>query len=782
MRAGTRPMLLALTVALAVILVAPCRPASAQVTDDKIEAAIEKGVKYFFDLQTDQGWFSGKGIYSKRYIGGDEVCAMLALAYAGVPISDPRMEKGFKALLKFDMRHTYTRSLRIMVIAKMLPKLRRELASRARKVMKADAAFLVEIQHDSGGWGYPAYLPNTDPPERNPRDTWQDFSNTQIAILGLSEASRSGIEIPSAVYKKTLDLYLKEQFPDGGWDYLHEFGGTNVHRDRPYGSMTAAAVASLFLIRDIVYPGMGCPCKGGRSSGRVPRLDKVIDDGLGWLGKHFSGREHPSVHPGGAKRLSGWFHYWLYSCERAGLASGIKYFGTHDWYAEGAARLLRLQRRDGGWGRTNLSCWAICFLVKGRAPILMNKLKFDGLWHSHSRDCAHLAKYFGKLKEQAFQWQIITTDAPVAEWHDAPILYISAESTLTFSAGEKTKLREFTDTGGTILFEASCGNRAAKKAWEKLLAELWPEFELKQIDKAHPLWTADTEIKGRVPRLLGMHDGVRTFMFVSWHDISCAWHRWSVTRRKPLFDLAGNLFAYATDRRRLRARLARRRVMTRDRYLGAKLSAGERSELKLSRVTHGGDWYLGRNYKLLARLAASVSEQTPMTLSVAEPAAPSHLAEAGVNVAVLMGSKSVRLDTAESAALKAWLAAGGLLVAEAVLGGREFDTEFRNLAGQMGLRLKPIAPTDPLLTGQMGGAAGYAIDTARFKFALRAERIGRSVPELYGLYLGDKPVGVYSPFGLSYCRTWQDAFGCRGYEAEDATALWTNILLWASSR
>jgi len=783
MRSRATRGILASSVSLLVALLSS--PLAAQVTDEQIVVSIERGVRHLLDTQTDQGWWTPGAetpVYSRRYVGGNEVCAMLALAYAGVSMNEPKMKKGFDALLKLEMGHTYVCALRIMVIAKVLPKLRREQAALARQVMKKDAAFLIDTQRDNGAWGYPAYEANSDPPRINRNDTWWDFSNTQIAILGLSEAARAGLEIPAATFKKAQDLYLKEQFPDGGWDYGHEFGGRNIHRDSPYGSMSAAAVASLFLTRDLLYPGIGCPCRAGRSSGRVPAVDRAIDKGLEWLGQYFSAGEHPAVVAGGSARLRGWLFYWLYSCERAGLASGIKYFGTHDWYAEGARVIVRMQQRDGGWGRNNLTCWAICFLVKGRAPILFNKLRFDGEWNTHPRDMANLVGYVSKQKEQPLQWQIINLEVPVAEWHDAPILYITAESKLELPEDQKRKLREFTDTGGTILFEASCGNRAAKGSWERLLAELWPEFELKRIDRDHPLWSADQKIAGRLPVLFGMSDGVRTFMIVSWSDISCAWHRLSVIREPILFELGGNFYVYATDRRPLRARLAEKRVMTRKSYTDATIRVGPHDALTVARVKHTGDWYTGRNYHLRDRLAAAVAEWSELKLAVGDAAAPSDLKPGDVRLAWLTGRQSVGLADDELAALKAYLSGGGFLLAEALMGDVRFDAEFRALAGRLGLKMRPVGKDDPLVTGKLDLASGFDVGTVKFKFALRGARIGKLEPELYLLYLGEKPVGVYSPFDLSYCQTGMDAFDCRGYEAEDARAILTNILLLASTR
>ena len=765
---------------LAVLLVASL--ASAQVTDQEIGAAIDRGVAYLLGAQNDQGWWSDDAtLMGWNYVhhGGAEACAMLPLAYAGVPMSEPKMKLGFDELLKIKMGRTYNIGFRIMVIAKLLPRLDRERRELAMAVLKADAAMLLALQHAEGGWSYPSNdLRGVDPRAAKPEGAW-DFSNTQMAILGLSEAIHAGLELPTEPIRKAQDLYLKLQFPDGGWSY--GLSKVQAVRMNSYGSMTAAGVASLFLTRDYLYRGAGCPCSGGKSKGGAPQVDRAIEKGLAWLGQRFSVAKHPSVLPDDAG-LDSLMLYWLYGCERVGLASGYKYFGGHDWYAEGAAYIIKRQEPRGAWGRINDTTFALCFLVKGRAPILFNKLELKSQWNNHPRDLANLVGVIGQKKEQLLQWQIITLQAPVAEWHDAPVLYITAESALELTAEEKQKLRSYTDTGGTIFFEASCGNPAAKRSWEMLCKELWPEFELKVLDKDHPLWTAERKIGGRLPALFGMSDGVRTFMFVSWSDVSCAWHMLAVTRQEPLFDLGNNLPVYASDRRPLRSRLASRRVVEKKSYLDTKVTVGAKANLTVARVKHGGDWYTGQNYQLMERLATDLAERTELKLRSVAAAAPSALAAAGVQVAWLTGRQSVLLDEAETAALKAYLAGGGFLLAEATLGDERFDAAFRPLAGTLGLTMKAVAEDDPLVTGKLEGASGYDVSGVKYKFALRPARIGKPQTELFGLYLGEKRVGVYSPYDVSYCQTGMDAYDCRGYEAEDARAVLTNVMVTAGGR
>lgn len=748
----------------------------ARVTDEQIQSAIDRGVEAILALQQDDGLWSKDGKhthYGRMYPGSMEVCAMLALAYAGVSMNDEKMQKGFDALLEIEMMHTYTVSFRLIVLAKLFDKLDRNQQMKARHVAQRDVNFLVAIQKKSdGSWGYPNYEDNKNPDVNRmvKKDNWFDFSNTQIAVLGLSEAMKMRIEIPPIVLKKAQDLYLQHQLADGGWNYGHK---SSANRNCSYGAMTAAAVASLILTRDSLYPGLGCPCTGDRSRGRIAVLDASLEKGFEWLGKHFAVNTHPTA----VGTLPQFIPYWLYACERVGLAGGIKYFGGHDWYAEGAAWFLKKQGRNGMWGTIDDTAFAICFLVKGRAPILFNKLQFKGVWNSHPQDLANLVDYVGRQKEQLMQWQVITLEAPVAEWHDAPILFITAESALEFTDEEKAKLREFTDTGGTIFFESSCGNREATQSWRTLVEELWPQYELQRLDDEHPLFSSDRQMKRRPPGMLGMNDGVRTFMFVTFSDISCVWAMNVVgPQRQAWFDLGMNMYTYAADRRPLRARLAS--VFHEPRYQ-SRVTAGPRDEMKIAWLKHGGDWSVADNYKPLERLAEQVSQKAQIKLEIAEPQAPSTLPD-DVDIAYLTGRQGVMLLDSETAALTKFVDRGGMLLINATMGEKNFDMALRKTAAAAGLTLKQVDKDHPLLSGKFDGAEGYDVRRVEYKFNLRRERIGLPEPVLYLLMRGKQVVGVYSPFDLMYAQTGCDAFDNRGYETDDARAILTNIMLLMS--
>jgi hypothetical protein len=742
--------------------------ATTLVTADQVDAAVERGIKFLWAQQQPNGRIGGEvfrhGGEASTFPSGEHVISMTALAYAGEPLTKPAMHKAFAYLQEQPLKMTYTLGFRVITLAEIYRHADAKIRPSLRQAMKQDAETLVTYQLSNGRWGYSGGGGDGD------------FSNTQVAMLALQQAESCGVEIKPEVFIKLMEHYLTKQRDDGGWNYGRTDGIFATQQS--YGSMTGAAGANLCLIRDILSGSTGCPCKGDASSPirRNPKVDESIKRGFKWLGDKFSADKPP----GGGEML-----YWLYSVERVAIATGYKYLGTHDWYAEGATTVVRMQKADGSFGtgdRIPDTCFALLFLIKGRGPVLMNKLEYEGPWDLHRHDLENLARYVGDAKEQRINWQVINLSVPVQEMHDAPILYISAESLLKLSDEEKKKLRDFTDTGGTVLFEASCGNHNANLAWRKSCQEIWPEWELKTLDRSHPLWTADLKILNPPP-LMGASDGVRTFLLFAPLDISCTWAMNAVDKNKSLFDLGSNLWAYTTDRGKLRGKLESHEVGASKKYAATKPGrGGGAAAITVARVRHGGDWNVARNYHEWEALSAATSKLSGLAITEAEPVVPGAAIPAGTTMLDLTGRASCDLDAAGQTWLKNYLAGGGFLFAEAALGDKRFDTSFRAMIGTSGLTFKVMDASSPLLSGQLpNGASGYNIAGVGYTYALRDERMGKPLPELLGIYLGEKLVGVYSPYDIMFRQTGCAAFDCRGYDADDARALAVNLALYVST-
>jgi hypothetical protein len=250
-----------------------------------------------------------------------------------------------------------------------------------------------------GGWRYsPKGTGQTDP--------MVDVSATQYAILGLKCATRLGLRYDKSMladafrylrgqqekdgpevigrWKKADDGEEDDKKKDGrktssgdnppaqqklkarGWGYSRESTHGDEERqaaDRmTYGSMTAAAINALILIRDELVDDPGQRRTWEKLEGEC---NAMIGDGLAWMIHNWDLSSNP-------RRGMHRFYYYLYTVERLGMLGGIDEIGGHDWYREGAEVLLKQQEKDGKWDPQHEvdpsdiynTCYALLFLKR----------------------------------------------------------------------------------------------------------------------------------------------------------------------------------------------------------------------------------------------------------------------------------------------------------------------------------------------------------------------------------------------------------------------------------
>jgi len=270
-------------------------------------------------------------------------------------------------------------------------------------------------------------------------------------------------------------------------------------------------------------------------------------------------------------------------------------------------------------------------------------------------------------------------------------------------------------------------------------------------------------------------------------DISCTWQIRAMVMKEYLFQWGINLYTYTTDGTALRAKLAGIPKPT-GRYTEP-VKAGPRTTLKVARLQHSGNWTVNANYGALASLAARLKEKTSVALEVKDLAGPP-FTEGGVlpagltdyDVAYIVGTTGFTFSADDKAALKAFTDKGGILWFEAAMGTLPFDQAVQQLARDMKWEVKLLGRDHPLMTGRMDPATGYDLTKGvEFRPGFRMQRLGRQYAEFFGLFAGDKMVGVYSPLDTVFASTPYEAFRCRGYKTEDAQAVAANLALYFST-
>jgi squalene-hopene/tetraprenyl-beta-curcumene cyclase len=172
-----------------------------------------------------------------------------------------------------------------------------------------------------------------------------DLSNTQFLLEALKAA---GAEADDPAIQKALVFVSRTQnleseanntpfaakINDGGFYYTPAAGGTSQAGTDPngglrsYGSMTYAGLKSM------IYAGL---------TDEDPRVKAAVE----WLKKHYTLEQNPGM---GQQGLFYYFHTFAKGLDATGMDRFEDADGTpHDWRAELAAQLAKLQQDNGSW-------------------------------------------------------------------------------------------------------------------------------------------------------------------------------------------------------------------------------------------------------------------------------------------------------------------------------------------------------------------------------------------------------------------------------------------------
>ncbi len=344
------------------------------VDQKKVDAAIDRGVRWLVEnkpaVPVDGG---GKAKAPRnRGVEIDKECThelvLFTLFHAGVRPPHATFDGLLREVLEVDPNWTYRTSLQAMLLSEFDPTRYQERIARC-------AQFLVDNQCANGQWtygeptAYPAWTPTLSkakpvatrsrssrnaapagPPKPRTEIRIQrqrggpgagDNSNSQYAALGIRACLEANVIPPAETLVLAKKWWEETQEGDGGWVYGKAGRG-------PTGSMTAGALGSLVIYKHCLKEPW-------------PADPKVVK-GTQWLVDHFSVTENPE----NPKH----YFYYLYALERAGVFTQRSAFGAHDWYREGANRLLAIQDAGGSWGQGVVdTCFAILFLRRATMPL-----------------------------------------------------------------------------------------------------------------------------------------------------------------------------------------------------------------------------------------------------------------------------------------------------------------------------------------------------------------------------------------------------------------------------
>ncbi len=743
-------------------------PQARQVSAAEVRNAIKGGIEA---LESRQGG-NGQWVDVASYGNGCTALCTLALLNASERNDTPAIEKGLKAILDENDRSTYFVSLRIMCLA----------TADGKKYLRAiqdDVDWLVQIQSRSGGWSY----------GRNGGGGSPDSSNSQFALLALHEASRMGAVIDDSVWENTKLYWESCQEKKGGYSYHPRGGG--VRR-----TMAAAGLASAIII-DENLPDLGAMFEGAR----IKCCGEMIGEDHQRLTAEFLG---DTFRLGGRPRVGGteWRFYFMYGLERAGRLSGRRFFGTHDWYREGASKLIDWQVDGGSWsggGRIEnkdvATAMSLLFLSKGKRPIAIAKYLFESDEDSlHQKGVHYLTRNLEKAWDQKLNWQEVKgSTATVDDLLEAPVIFMSGNRGFVFSDFQKDALKQYLENGGFLFADAcqgdGCGQAEFDRSFRLLMAEIFPDSPLEPLPANHPVWTSHYRLDRPDERpLLGLQACCKTSVIYCPRNLACFWNvdRPGIERKMnavaPKFDrllseikyatkVGINVTTYATGRE-LKEKGDRPKLDSK-----AKSVLMHRS-LELPKLIHSGGHDEAPNawrniQKQFAETGSSVNLEKKFINADVDQLSD-------YPFIFMHGRSSFSFTDEERLALKSYLfEMGGFIFADSICSSKEFTDSFREeMSKILGESLEPIPATHPIWNDR--------------KFLFRIENVTRrkkrgdtgkfdeinGPPELEGHTIDGRLAVVFSQHDLSCAMESSTVSQCDGYIRKDAERIGINVLLY----
>jgi hypothetical protein len=733
----------------------------ARPSDDDVKKGIKSIIDALYAQQLPNGTWDldkpGADHVTGVNWGGTTALITYALLSAGESYQNPKLTRAIEYLKNTsdkpdkygEIKATYAIGLRAHVWSHLPPQF--------EKYLQKDIAWLLSANGGGpAGGGYQYLKPGNAGVSANPAGGPYDNSVTQYGVLGVWEGAKRSLPIGTGYWKRVEDHFLKTQNPDGGWHY-------NDTPEGSYGSMTAAGLAALFITQDYLHnqdyhnPGVT----------RKSMIQDKINGGLDWFDKNFDATTNPGK--------GGFSNYWLMGVERVGLACGYKYFNGKDWYAEGADALLKAP----GTGAD--AAFALLFLVRGRVPVLLNKLSLgkDFDWNNRPRDVAKLSEWISDEVENHMNFQIVGIENKPEDWLDAPMLYIASDQPInggTGTAGGMTdeqaaKIKRYIDLGGMLVTTADTGSGKFNKSIEQLVAKWYPDLHLAPVKDDDMLMNIVFQIKGEKIRLQSVNNGIRHVVLHIPTDISWNFHSSNHTDPTP-WQLFVNAYFYATEKGRIRARL--------DQHFVERKTTGGGPKIAIGRAKYDGNW----NPEPLAWEVQSnyMFNNTKADLAIQEVDLASLPKPADVPFVHVTGTVAMTFTQTQIDGIKAYADAGGVILFENAGGRGAFAESVNQMLAKAypKNRLKPVSTQAALITGAgTGGVDCKKVDYRSFAI-LKMGQI--NAPRLMGVSFDDvNPRILVSGEDLTSAMLDQPVWGVFGYDNASAQKLMTNIVLYANS-
>jgi hypothetical protein len=738
------------------------KTADAGVTREEVERAIREGVRFLKGQQRNDGSWTEVDEEART---GTTSLVTLALLTAGETPDSPQVAKALEFLRRFDaqtLNSVYAVSLQTMVFAAAKPK--DDILRINRNVGWLEEAQLKVGDHAPwpGSWSY-----------KNRSIRHGDNSNSQYALLALNAAAEVGVPIKAETWRLAQDYWKRHQLGDGSWAYTPDNAG-------PTGSMTCAGLSSLIITGLKRFQGREVLVGENKVDGcGEGTIDPKVQLSIRWLAQNFQVGSNVGMGPQ-------WKYYYLYGLERAGRLSGLRFFGAHDWYREGAEELVHDQDKFVGSWRGTLyerepliaTSFALLFLAKGRSPVLINKLRHGpgGDWNNDVDDIRNLVGLVSRDWNHLLTWQVVDPNtASLEDMLQAPIVYFNGHEMPVFTLEAKKRLHEYVEQGGFIFAEACCGRKEFDKGFRALMADLFPdpEYELKALSDDHAVWRSRWPLTPDIHPLWGIEHGCRTVVIYSPEDLSCYWNQIENRPDHPRVvrsqRVGQNVVDYATGREIPADKLSTPEVKN------FKGEIAKRGALRIAKIKHGGEWNIAP--LAIPNLMSTLHDKLKFDVVIGQKdLLPSDPNIVNYPLIYMHGRAAISFSDEDKVALRKHLDPGrGTLFADAACGSPAFDGAFRKFVAD----LFPNDPLVPIPRDDEIYSRKVYFDLSDCQYS-KAAGGGKDFPQLEGVKIKGHWAIIYSKLDIGCALERHAGLDCKGYSYESAIRIASNIVIYAT--
>ncbi len=365
-----------------------------------------------------------------------------------------------------------------------------------------------------------------------------------------------------------------------------------------------------------------------------------------------------------------------------------------------------------------------------------------------------------------------------------PILYFSGHNPFEWSDELAAKLARYLYDGGYIIADDCCGLGKFAEAFRRNIAKVFPKRPLFEVEMDHPLYESFYKIdkveyrlagKGKVvdrPHVEGITLGCRLAVMFTPIDMSCGWDGHTHERGNRVLPgdarkIGANMVTYALANYQLGRFLSSEKVYHQS-------GRRTRDEFVFGQVIHDGDW--DPDPSAAANLLKYLGRETSMNVQFKRANVRLDKVNAFEFPFLYMtGHRDFRLSDLEVKTLKAYLAGGGVLLADACCGRKSFDMAFRReiarVVGKDGL--KPVRGDHPLF------ATKYKVGRIEYSELLKQKAPEMTTPQIEGVVNEGSLQVIYSKYDLG-CG-WEEFEHpySRGVASDDALRLGINAIVYS---